>query len=298
VSSTYSGALRLGTLALLAALGWVLTVPVRAQGPNAVALVIQYGDGTVATYCVAFEGPEIRGFDALARTGVPLIYEGNSSMGARVCKIGPDGCNDPGSCFCHCTGRECMYWSYWHLVDGAWQYAIVGPSLYKAQPGAVEGWVWGIGTPNEAPEPPLISFEEVCRAPTATPPPTGTPLPTETPARPPTSTPEPTQPSTATATAAPNKTAAATAAPEETAAATAAPEETAAPKATATPTEVATATPTSTATPVPPSATPPQQASATTEAAAMGAQTGSYAVFGGIVVVLGAVAVFVLRRRE
>ena len=273
--------LRLGTLALLAL---VLGTSARAQGPNEVALVIQYADGTVATYCVAFEEPEIRGFDALARTGVAVIYEGNSTMGAQVCKIGPDGCNDPGACFCQCTGVECLYWSYWHRVDGAWQYSIVGPSLYKAQPGSVEGWSWGIGTPNEAPEPPLISHEEVCRPAAATPLPTDTPLPIETATR----TPEPTQSPTATTTAAPKETAA-----EETAA----------------PTETATTTVASTATPVPPTqtvpATPNQRASATplpaplpTEATAQGAQPGNYVAFGGIVVVLGAVAVLILRRRR
>ena len=281
-------ALRLGMLALLAALALVLGAPARAQGPNEVALVIQFADGTVATYCVAFEEPEIRGFDALERTGVALIYEGSSSTGARVCKVGPDGCNDPGTCFCQCTGAECLYWSYWHRVDGAWQYSIVGPSLHKAQPGSVEGWAWGIGTPNEAPEPPLISFEEVCRPATATPLPTGTPLPTETA----TPTPEPTQPPTPTATRPP--------AEEATPAATEPVEETAAP------TEAAAATAASTATPVPPTATPTQTVPATpiqraplpTEAAGDGAQPGSYVAFGGIVVVLGAIAAFVLRRRS
>jgi hypothetical protein len=28
----------------------------------------------------------------------------------------------------------------------------------------VEGWTWSVGTPNEAVEPPLVSFDEVCGA--------------------------------------------------------------------------------------------------------------------------------------
>jgi hypothetical protein len=160
-----------------------------AQGPNEVAVVVQYGDGSVSTQCVSFDTPTITGLDALQRTGLDVVYEGGA-LGARVCKIGPLGCDLPGNCFCQCTGTECLYWSYWHLADGTWQYAIVGAASYQVAPGSVEGWSWGIGTPNRAPQPPLITFAEVCAPATATPPPSATPTPSATPR--PTETPTPT----------------------------------------------------------------------------------------------------------
>ena len=45
----------------------------------------------------------------------------------------------------------------------------------------LSGVAWGIGTPTDAPQPPVIAFEEVCIPPTATPAPTDTPMPTVTP---------------------------------------------------------------------------------------------------------------------
>jgi hypothetical protein len=260
-------------LALLAALLLAGNASAHAQAPNQVALVIQYGDGTVSTHCVAFDEPEIRGLDALLRAGLPVIYEGSGGMGARVCKIGPDGCDNPGTCFCQCKGTRCLYWSYWHLIDGAWQYSIIGASIYKAQPGTVEGWVWDIGTPQDAPQPPVVSFEEVCRAPTATAAPTSTPVPvpTGTPTPVPTSTPA----STVTATPRDRDT------------------ETPAPTATA----EQTAPPTHTSTPIPPTGTAAQVLPATATPAP-GASGRGYVAFGGIVIVLGAIGIFVLRRRQ
>jgi hypothetical protein len=151
----------------------------RAQAPNRVALVVQYGDGTVYTQCVEFAEDEITGLDVLLRADLGVVYSGGGAS-AQVCKIGPDGCDSPGNCFCQCSGTDCKYWSYWHLVDGAWQYSPVGGGLYKVRDGAVEGWTWGIGTPSDAPQPPRTAFEDVCAPPTATPPPTDTPPPTAT----------------------------------------------------------------------------------------------------------------------
>jgi len=179
--------LRLDAWTLLLAVALLAGAGARgsAQGPNQVALIVQYADGSISTHCVSFETAQITGLEALQQTGLDVVYEGGA-LGARVCKIGPVGCDLPGDCFCLCKGTECLYWSYWHLVEGTWQYAIVGAASYQVQPGGVEGWSWGIGTPNRAPQPPLISFEEVCptssaAAPTATPPPTETPTHTSTP---------------------------------------------------------------------------------------------------------------------
>jgi len=199
--------LRLDAWTLLLSIALLASAGARgsAQGPNQVAVIVQYEDGSISTHCVSFETARITGLEALQQTGLDVVYEGGA-LGARVCKIGSVGCDLPGSCFCQCKGTECLYWSYWHLVQGTWQYAIVGAASYEVTPGGVEGWSWGIGTPNRAPQPPLISFEEVCQTssappPTATPPPTGTPTHASTPR--PTETARPTETPTGTAAPAP-----------------------------------------------------------------------------------------------
>jgi hypothetical protein len=69
----------------------------------------------------------------------------------------------------------------------------MGASSYMVSNGDVEGWVWGLDSPNSAPQPPVVDFNSVCvPAPTATftplPSPTATLIPTVAP----TSTPRPT----------------------------------------------------------------------------------------------------------
>jgi hypothetical protein len=222
----------------------------RAQSANQVALVVQHADGTTYTQCIAFEEREISGFEVLLRADLELIYSG-SGASSMVCKIGPDGCDSPGNCLCQCKGTDCKYWSYWHLVDGAWQYAQVGAGLYKVKHGTVEGWAWGIGTPSDAQPPPAISFEQVCAPPTPTPEPTPTAAATQTP--------------TPTATAV-------------------------TPAATPPPTAQPTATAAQTQTPAAPTPTPEPET-------AQGASWGSYAAFGGIVVVLVVVGIAVLSKK-
>jgi hypothetical protein len=151
-----------------------------AQPPNQAALIIRYADGSTSTHCIDLDQEPITGLELLQRSGVDLVYAGGNG-GAQICKIGPDGCDNPANCFCQCQGTDCLYWSYWHLVDGMWQYAVAGASLYRIQPGAVDGWVWGIGTPSQAPEPPPVTFADICQPPTPTPtntaPPTPSPIP-------------------------------------------------------------------------------------------------------------------------
>lgn len=147
-----------------------------AQSPNRVALVIRRGDGTASTQCIEFTEPEITGLDVLSRSGLNVVTT-RAGMGDLICKIGADGCDNPSRCLCECRGASCTYWSYWHLVDGTWQYSNLGASLYVVRPGTVEGWVWGEGSMSNAPQPPLVTFEEVCLSAKPTP----SPLPTESP---------------------------------------------------------------------------------------------------------------------
>ncbi len=136
-------------------------ISAKAQSSNQVGLVVQYGDGEVVTRCIEFTEPQISGLEVLLRSGLDLVYS-VGGMGTTVCKIGEEGCDDPARCFCRCKGDKCEYWSYWHLIDGEWQYSGVGAGGYAVRPGAVEGWVWGAGTISNAPRPPDVSFQDIC----------------------------------------------------------------------------------------------------------------------------------------
>jgi len=157
----------------------------RAQQPNQVGLVLDFGDH-YETYCVEFSESEITGYDVLRQAGLNLVVLGSGGMGFALCDINNTSGCPASNCFCQCQGSPCRYWSYHHLIDGSWQYSQVGASGYKVQDGDVEGWGWGEGVINNSgAQPPVIPFEQIC-APQAT----DTPVPTDTPI-PPTNTPVP-----------------------------------------------------------------------------------------------------------
>ncbi len=172
-------------------------LPVIAQTPvpsaaHRAGLVVAYGNGSVETLCVSFEEPEIGGDELLDRSGVMPVF----SFDGSVCAIRDQGC-PADDCFCACPFPACEYWSYFHLIDGEWQYSDIGAYSYGIVDGAVEGWAWGPGDFTNGAEPPLIPFDEICPAiePTVSPTATTsyTPLPHYT--RTPTVTPSPPPPS-------------------------------------------------------------------------------------------------------
>jgi len=161
-------------------LSLMLVSHVLAQdGPNRAGLVVSFGDGQVVTRCVEFSEPTISGADLLQRSGLSIILDPQSMMGAAICKIEDVGCDFPGQdCFCQCQGAECIYWSYWHLQpDGSWEYSQLGASGWQVQPGSVDGWNWAPGEIGHAQPPPVYSFEQICPRPTPTPTGTATPIP-------------------------------------------------------------------------------------------------------------------------
>ncbi len=133
-----------------------------ADGGEA-GLVIQNGDGTVDTYCVAFTGDGITGDRLLERAGVTVV-----NWGGLVCAIGADeGCFEPKSatsCTCQCTGgADCIYWAFFTQKYGqGWVYASIGYQGQKAKDGDLQGWKWGKGGLQSAPAPQAITFEQVC----------------------------------------------------------------------------------------------------------------------------------------
>lgn len=139
----------------------------QADERNRAGLVVDLGDGVIETVCVNFTGEDISGFDLLQASGLAVEIDAQG-IGAAVCRIAETGC-PAGNCFCQCKGADCTYWSYWHQVEGAWEYSAAGAGTYRVGPGDVEGWTWGPGSVTEAIEPPSISFAEICAAPTSPP---------------------------------------------------------------------------------------------------------------------------------
>jgi hypothetical protein len=181
---------RTGVLAASAlVLALLLTSAAAAQEgtANQAGLVIQFGDGRVYTACVDL-GPagQATGEQVLRAAGLATIVDYGSGMGGTLCKIGNEGCDYPAvPCFCRCTlkpGDPCVYWSYFHLLDGQWRYATQGASSYVVRPGDVEGWAWGPGAAGGGIQPPLIPFAQICSAPSpgVGPGATWTPFPTAT----------------------------------------------------------------------------------------------------------------------
>ncbi|HDN79316.1 MAG TPA: hypothetical protein ENG33_02465, partial [Chloroflexi bacterium] len=167
--------MRWSVLGMLIFLGIVLLcVGGEAQGINRAGLVVRFGDGTVITRCIEFTEDAITGEDVLKRSGLRVILDYSSGMGGAVCKIEDEGCDYPQvPCFCQCMGGgECIYWAYFHLKNGAWEYSGTGCSNYYVHNGDVEGWAWGPGSPTGGTQPPVIPFEQICPASASSPTPT------------------------------------------------------------------------------------------------------------------------------
>jgi hypothetical protein len=107
--------------------------------------VVEFGDGSVRTFCVGFSaGEHPTGLDLLQRSGLPLVLSGTRDDAA-VCRIDTDGCDGTGAqCFCHClntTAPSCRFWGYYtRSRDGTWTFAQTGASQRLVHDGDVDGW--------------------------------------------------------------------------------------------------------------------------------------------------------------
>lgn len=152
---------------LTAAIAIVLSLSpwrVSAQEGGRAGLVVVTGEGAPITRCVDFEGDAVSGEELLALSGLDIIGDPQASMGTTICRIDGVGCNYPAQdCFCQCQGNPCTYWAYWRRDEpGEWIYSGMGASGAQVTDGALEGWVWGAGAVNQAPEPPQVTFDEIC----------------------------------------------------------------------------------------------------------------------------------------
>jgi len=240
-------------------------------------LVLRFGDGSVVTRCVSFGEPSLTGAELLMRSGLSVVFDLNSSIGAGVCKIGNQGCDRGKSCFCQCEGSTCAYWQYFHLQSGAWKYSNLGAGVYQVSDGAVEGWAWGNNV-----APPVMSLDQICAAAPAQ----ANVSPSPARASAPTTTPRSAAP-TASSTAASVTIPVASATAVATVPATVMPSATVSP--TDSPTPQPTFSPAPTQPPMPTVVASPQNAGTTSPLA-------SYAIFG--VIVLGLGAWLVMQRRK
>lgn len=141
---------------------------------NYVGLIIDWGNGDGAAICVGYDGPdEISGIAMLQKAGITLELGFNDMA---ICGMEGVGCSEdgPDGCWCQCSmveGTDCVYWSYHHNIgDGTWKYSGIGAGIRVLSTGELDGWYWGVGTPEGAPVPGTdwldaptpATFEKVC----------------------------------------------------------------------------------------------------------------------------------------
>ena len=157
-------------------------------GVNQAGLSVTFDDGTMLTFCIEFSEDAITGAELLRRSGLPVVTASSGGIGAAVCSIDGEGCNDPGDCFCHCKGGTCEYWAYYRYNNGAWQYSPVGAGNRTIRNGDADAWVWGsggnppgnIGAQCAALPPTPSAVPSIAPRPSATPRPADTPAPFQT----------------------------------------------------------------------------------------------------------------------
>lgn len=164
------GAIGRRTTALVLAAMCVLTLAAfaapAAYADGSAGVVVEHGDGSIDTYCVAFQGDGISGTQLLAKAGISEV-----SWNGSVCAIGNDaneGCFQPhdySSCYCKSYPPTNTYWAFFtQKNDEGWIYSPLGVQSAVAHNGDLQAWRWGVGGPQSAPPPPAISFAQVCAA--------------------------------------------------------------------------------------------------------------------------------------
>jgi hypothetical protein len=106
-----------------------------AAGPNHAALVVEHGDGSVVTRCVAFAADAISGEELLNVSGVAWSSQTFGGFGDAVCALDAEPAH-----YADCPGKD----SYWAVFvargGGAWQLASVGISTLMLHGGDAEGF--------------------------------------------------------------------------------------------------------------------------------------------------------------
>ncbi len=122
-------------------------------GPNHAALVIEHGDGSVVSRCVAFDTPTISGDRLLAAAAVPWSGQTFGGFGVAVCAVDAEP-----SRYGSCPGAD-RYWAVFEATGSGWELSPIGISSMTVADGDALGlrYVPTSGTP----EPP-VSASGVC----------------------------------------------------------------------------------------------------------------------------------------
>jgi hypothetical protein len=176
-------ALTLRRVLLSGVLGLALLIPASViPGPGAaaacaaasgdrVAVVVQHGNGTTLSRCVAFSGDSISGEQALAKSGIQAGTLPSGGFGVAVCQLDGEPASYPPSCW---TGTSPFWALFVARGSGSWQYQSVGISSIVLHDGDALGFRYQSQSSHA---PPTIAGD----CPDPTPPPTAKPTPRPTP---------------------------------------------------------------------------------------------------------------------
>ncbi len=151
-----STAVLTGGTGLIAGAG--LTSAVAAGAPRCTAT----SGVVVAVDFGAWDGPTVRACASTPTTGLQALHQvGFSTSGTAhdgpgfVCRIA-SGSFRGGAALPSTAQQACVrtppssaYWSYWHAdrAQSSWHYSSLGVASYSPQPGSVDAWTFGAGTP-------------------------------------------------------------------------------------------------------------------------------------------------------
>jgi hypothetical protein len=140
------------TLASLVGLapGSTTTSTCAAAGPHHAALVVEHGDGSVVTRCVAFDTSQVTGEQLLNASGISWSGQTFGGFGSALCAV--DG--EPAH-YSTCPGKD-NYWAVFVArAGGAWQLSSVGITTLTLADGDAEGlrYVPSSGNPVAPPIP-------------------------------------------------------------------------------------------------------------------------------------------------
>jgi hypothetical protein len=119
-------------------------------GPNHAALVVEHGDGSAVTRCVAFDTASVSGEQLLNLSGVAWSGQSFGSFGEAVCAVDAEPAH-----YSTCPGKD-SYWAFFVARGGGpWQLTSVGVSTLTLGDGDAEGlrYVPAVGSPAAPPSP-------------------------------------------------------------------------------------------------------------------------------------------------
>jgi hypothetical protein len=160
-------------LAALAALapGSPLVASCAGAGTHHAALVVEHGDGSVVSRCVAFDTASVTVEWLLNTSGAAWSGQTFGGFGDAVCAL--DG--EPAH-YSDCPGKD-YYWAVFVSHEGgSWQLASVGISTLTLGDGDAEGfrYVPSVGTPAAPPSPSSVCAAAVASATASATPPVAT----------------------------------------------------------------------------------------------------------------------------